>query len=51
VPVTSPRTITKVATTVSIVISIGREFAAGDEDASVAAVALNDCRAECSWAE
>jgi hypothetical protein len=42
---------TKVATIVSIAISIGSEAAAGADDVNVAAVALNDCRAECSWAE
>lgn len=50
VPETSPRTVMKRPTIVSMEMSRGSEVDA-DEAVSVALVARRDCRAECSWAE
>lgn len=50
VPETSPRTVTKSPTIVSMEMSTGREVEAEDA-ARAALVARRDCRAECSWAE
>lgn len=50
VPATSPRTVTKRPSIVSMEISIGKEVEADDAE-SAALVARRDCRAECSWAE